>query len=96
MPAPAWLQEALVVVGRTGVKALRQGMREGAANAIDSVLEDVQVFTEEINRRVQAGRSSLRDVPKTRSAPKARKPQRKKTEPEVVVIDAEIIEEEKE
>ena len=82
MPAPPWLQNVLVVAASTGVKALRQGLREGAAHALDSVLEDVQVFTKEADRRVRRVRKNIRD----------RQPATAKTKQEV--IDAEIVEEE--
>jgi len=91
MATPPWLREVLVVVGRTGIKAVRHGMREGAANAIDSVLEDVQGLTDEISRRVRDGRSTLRGNAR-RAAKKDRKPPERRSEPEV--IDAVIEEEE--
>jgi hypothetical protein len=94
MAAPPWLRDVLVVVGKTGVKALREGMREGAANALDSVLEDFEGFTHEVTKRVREGRSTLRDnVRKSKARDARNKPSARKTEPPEV-IEAEIIEEE--
>jgi hypothetical protein len=71
-------------------------MREGAANALDSVLEDVESLANEVTKRVRAGRSNLRDNVRDAKARDTRKRRRtsaqKKSEPEV--IEAEVIEEE--
>ena len=78
MPAPPWLQNVLVVGAGAAVKALRQGLREGAAHALDSVLEDVQGLTKEADRRVRRARAGIR----------ARQPATSKTA-QTEVVDAE-------
>jgi hypothetical protein len=60
MTAPAWLRDALVVVGHVGVKALRRGFGEGAHNALDSVLEDMQVAAELAGKRIRRERGNLK------------------------------------
>jgi hypothetical protein len=85
MPAPLWLQNVLVVGAGAAVKALRQGLREGAAHALDSVLEDVQGLTRQADRRVRSVRKNIRE----------RRPATEKTTP-TEVVEAEIIDEEKE
>jgi hypothetical protein len=84
MPAPAWLQNVLLTAAGVGVKALRQGLREGAAHAFDSVLEDAQGLTKEVERRVRRVRRNIQE----------NKPATRTTSTEVV--DAEIIDEDKE
>jgi hypothetical protein len=51
---PPFVRELLVMVGRSGVKAV--------AAALDSVLEDAQSVADEAGRRVRKGRSRLKKV----------------------------------
>jgi len=91
MPTPPWLRSVLIGVGTVGVKALREGLREGAAEALDSVLEDVEGVAAEVTRRVRKGRAEVRQAAaKKRAAPR---PAPVKQEP-ASVVDAEIVEEE--
>jgi hypothetical protein len=53
-PPPPILRDFLVMIGRSGVKAV--------AAAIDSVLEDAQGIADEAGRRVRKGRKRLHKI----------------------------------
>jgi hypothetical protein len=53
-PAPPFVRDFLVAIGRSGVKAV--------AAALDSVLEDAQGVADEASRRVRKGRKRLSKI----------------------------------